>query len=254
MTDFFAPWCDPQEDETVGKHTASVLTSNDDTRGVEEVVKIMPRTYARKKNLARIAERHHKNGVAKLLSRKVPMKQPLRSGDMGEILGTAYLKHKLGYTTGPSRLIERDTQDWPMRGDDILGARLTERGVLELTKVEAKSRAKAGEAAIIEARKGLLRNGDLASPHSLTQFAERLLKKHDTLSDAVNDMLQNDGLRPRNITHVMFIPAGNHPISHVRADLNSYKGSVVQRTVTVHLAAHQEFIRTSYEAVLADAT
>lgn len=254
MTDFFASWCDPQKDETVGKHTASVLTSNDDAGGIEAVIKIMPRAYAKKKNLKRIAKRHHKTGVAKLLSNKVPHKQSSRSGDMGEILGTAYLQDKLGYTTGPSRLIERDHQEWAMRGDDILGARLTQNGTLQLTKVEAKSRAQAKKAVIIEARSGLLRNGDLASPHSLAQFAERLLKKHEALSDAVNDVLQNDGLRPENITHVMFILAGNHPITHVRADLNGYSGSVAQRTVTVRLAAHQDFIRTSYETVLADAT
>lgn len=254
MTDFFTIWCDPQEDEPVGKHTASVLVSNDDAAGIAAAVKIMPKSYARKKNLKRIAKRRGKKGVAKLLSNKVPKTQSSRSGDMGEILGTVYLKDRMGYTTGPSRLIERDHQEWAMRGDDILGARCNQQGELELAKVEAKSRAQAEEATITEARTGLLRNGDLASSHSLTQFAERLLKKHDALSDAVNDMLQNDGLRPGMITHVMFIFAGNHPISHVRSDLNAYKGKVTQKAITVRVVAHQDFIRTSYETVLADAT
>lgn len=253
MTEFFTPWCDPQTDEAVGKHTASMLASNDDASGIEAVIKIMPRAYAKKKNLKRIAKKYGKKGVAKLLSNKVPKKQSSRSGDMGEILGTAYVQHSLGYTTGPSRLIERDHQEWAMRGDDILGARLHGQE-LELVKVEAKSRAQARQAAITEAREGLRRNGDLASSHSLTQFAERLLKKHDTLSDAVNDLLQKDGLRPGQITHVMFIFAGNHPITHVRADLTAYKGKVTQKTVTLRVTAHQEFIRVCYESVLADAT
>lgn len=72
----------------------------------------MPRVCAKRKNLERIAKRHNKMGVAKLLSNKVPMKQPSRSGDTGEIPGTAYLQDKLGYTTGPIRLIERDHQEW----------------------------------------------------------------------------------------------------------------------------------------------
>lgn len=139
-----------------------------------------------------------------------------------------------------------------MRGDDILGARLNGQR-LELVKVEAKSRARATKAAVIEARKGLQRNHDLTSPHSLTQFAERLLKTDETLSEAVNDVLQTGGLRPGHLAHVMFIFAGNHPISHIRDDLKSYKGKVSQTTVTVRVGAHQDFIRRSFDTVVTHA-
>ncbi|AUZ88402.1 hypothetical protein CVO76_12720 [Arthrobacter agilis] len=249
MTDFFSPWCDRPRDETVGKHTSRVLVSNDDVAGINAVATLLPRTYAKKGNLKRIAKRHGKDGVANLLSYKVPKTQRSRSGDMGEILGTAYVQFTLGYSTGPSRLIERDHQEWALRGDDVLGARLNGQ-TLEMVKVEAKSRAQAPKAAITEAREGLRRNGDLASPHSLVQFAERLLKHNEALSDAINDVLQNKGLRPEHLTHVMFIFAGNHPISHIRDDLNAYKGRVAQSTVTVRVAAHQEFIAESYDLVV----
>ncbi len=252
MTDFFSPWCDPPKDETVGEHTARVLVSNDDDIGINAVVTLMPSTYAEKENLKRIAQRHGKEGVATLLSNKVPKTKIGRSGDMGEILGAAYVEGALGYDTGPSRLIERDHQEWAMRGDDILGARLSGQK-LELVKVEAKSRAKATKTAVTEARDGLRRNRDLASPHSLTQFAERLLKTNATLSDAVNDVLQKDGLRPGQLAHVMFIFAGNDPINHIRADLNAYTGRVAQTTVTVRVGAHQEFIRKSYDTTVTHA-
>lgn len=252
MTDFFSPWCDPPKDETVGKHNSRVLVSHDDANGIDAVVTVMPGTYAKKKNLKRIAKRHGKKGVATLLSNKVPKTKTSRSGDMGEILGTAYVQSTMGYSTGPSRLIERDHQEWALRGDDILGARLNGQS-LELVKVEAKSRAKATKATITEARDGLRRNGDLASPHSLTQFAERLLKTDEALSDAVNDLLQNDGLRPGQLAHVMFIFAGNHPINHVRDDLKAYEGRVAQATVTVRVSAHQDFIAKSYDAAVTHA-
>lgn len=249
MTDFFTPWCEPPHDEAVGKHTARVLVSRDDEAGIDAVVTALPQSYAKKENLTRIAKRHGKNGVANLLSNKVPKTQRSRSGDMGEILGTAYVQTTLGYSTGPSRLIERDHQEWALRGDDILGARLNGQA-LELVKVESKSRAQARKATITEAREGLRRNDDLASPHSLVQFAERLLTHDEDLSDAINDVLQNDGLRPGQLAHVMFIFAGNHPITHVRDDLNAYKGRVAQTTVTVRVGAHQDFIAKSYNAVL----
>ncbi len=252
MTDFFSPWCDPPKDEAVGKHTSRVLVSNDDALGIDAVVTVMPRVYAKTKNLKRIAKRHGKKGVAKLLSNKAPATQRGRSGDLGEILGTAYVESAMGYSTGPSRLIERDHQEWAMRGDDVLGARLNGRRV-ELVKVEAKSRATARKAVIAEAREGLRRNGDLASAHSLTQFAERLLETDEALSDAVNDLLQNDGLRPGQIAHLMFIFAGNHPMTHIRDDLNAYAGGVTQTIVTVQVGAHQDFIRKSYDAAVTHA-
>ena len=252
MTDFFSSWCEPPEDEAVGTHVSRLLASKDDDAGIDAVVTLLPGTYAKKKNLKRIAKRHSKKGVAKLLGNKVPKSKAGRSGDMGEILGTAYVQTTMGYTTGPSRLIERDHQEWALRGDDVLGARLNGKK-LELVKVEAKSRAKADRAAVIEAREGLRRNGDLASPHSLTQFAERLLKKDEGLSDALNDVLQKSGLRPGQLAHVMFIFSSVYPVSHVREDLKAYKGKVAQTTVTVRVGAHQEFIRKSFDSVVTDA-
>lgn len=249
MTDFFSPWCDPPADEAVGRHASRVIVSRDDSAGIDAVVALLPRTYAKKKNLKRIAQRYGKTGVANLLSAKVPKTKAGRSGDMGEILGTAYVQTILGYSTGPSRLIERDHQEWALRGDDVLGARLDGKK-LKLVKVEAKSRAEARKATITEAREGLRRNGDLASPHSLTQFAERLLSDDEALSDAISDVLQNDGLRPGHLAHVMFIFAGNNPIKHVRDDLNSYTGHVPQSTVTVRVQAHQDFIAKSYGSVV----
>lgn len=227
MTDFFSPWCGPPKDEAVGKHISRVLASSDDSIGIDAVVAILPTSYADKENLRRIAKRHGKKGVATLLGNKVPKSQSGRSGDIGEILGSAYIQSAMGYDTGPSRLIERDHQEWAMRGDDVLGARLNGAKV-ELVKVEAKSRAMANSKVIADAREGLRRNSDLASAHSLTQFAERLLQSNEPLSDAVNDVLQKDGLRPGQLAHVMFIFAGNHPASAVRDDLKAYNGRIPQ--------------------------
>ena len=252
MVSFFSSWCKPPKDETVGRYVSRVLTSKDDDAGIAAVQTLLPHAYAKKRNLERIARRHGKAGVAKLLSNKAPKTKGGRSGDMGEILGTAYIQTAMGYITGPSRLIERDHQEWALRGDDILGARLNGHE-LKLVKVEAKSRARANKSTIAQAREGLRRNNDLASPHSLTQFAERLLEEDEVLSDALNDVLQRSGLRPRQLTHVMFIFSGVHPASDVRDDLKAYDGEVAQMTVTVRVSAHQQFIHKSYDSTVTHA-
>lgn len=252
MTDFFSPWCEPPKSATIGKHNAQVLASTDDTAGINAVTAILPRTYAKKKNLKRVAQRHGKEGVAKLLGNKMPKTKGSRSGDMGEILGTAYVNTVLGYKTGPSRLVQRDHQEWALRGDDVLGARLNGNDI-ELVKVEAKSRVKTRESAITSAREGLQRNGDLASPHSLTQFAERLLKTDEALSDAINDLLQDSGVRPHQLKHLMFIFTQNDPAIHVLKDLNSYTGRVTQTAVTVRVGTHQDFIANCYDSAVAHA-
>jgi hypothetical protein len=253
MTDF-SRWCDPETVVPVGEHTVGALVSNDDETGIDAVAATLPDKYAEAETLARIADRHGKKGVSKLLREKVPTKQSARSGDMGEILATAYLEENMDYAVGPSRLIYRDHQEWAMRGDDVLGARLDD-DELKLAKVEAKSRAKASEAVVSEARAGLERENGLPSSHSLTQFAERLLSTaDDQLGDLIMDLQIGAGVRPSQVTHVMFLFTGNDPSQHVRGDLSAYTGPMAQRTVILRVTAHQDFIRESFDRALDDGT
>ncbi|WP_104167516.1 hypothetical protein [Arthrobacter sp. SX1312] len=255
MTDFFSTWCNAPTDEAVGDHTARVFASNDDAIGVAAVAAILPQAYATTKNLELVAELRKKKGVAKLLSMKVPKTKTGRSGDMGEILGTEYVKSTLGYSTGPSRLIQRDHQEWALRGDDVLGGRVRGKKV-ELVKVEAKSAINAPKSLIEQARSGLLRNDDLASPHSLAQFAERLLETEEDLGRAINIVLLDDGLRAGHLSHVMFILTENDSKigDIIRDDLRAYSGKVKQTTVTVRVEAHKAFIADSYDKVVKHAT
>ncbi len=249
MTDF-SSWCNSETVVLVGDHAAGVLVANDEECGINAVTATLPDRYAEAETLARIADRFGKKGVGALLRKKAPESQRARSGDMGEILATAYLEEEMGYVVGPSRLIHRDHQEWAMRGDDVLGARFDD-GEVQLAKVEAKSRASAGGAVIREARAGLERENGLPSSHSLTQFAERLFSTvDDRLGDAIMDLLLDAGVRPRRVTDVMFIFTGNDPSKHVRADLEAYMGSSRQKAVVLRVPAHQNFIRESFERAL----
>jgi Cap4 SAVED domain len=249
MNDFNG-WCTLGTLVPIGGHQANVLDSYDDTKGSATLATSLPSAYAASDSLAMVAERFGKEGVAKFLRNKLPTKASARSGDMGEILATAYLHEECGYVVGPSRLIQRDHQEWAMRGDDVLGAKLDSNGQLRITKAEAKSRASLGDGTVKAARQGLARNDGLPSPHSLTQFAERLLPTSDShIGEAVIAMQLSDGVRPNRVGHLMFLFTGSDPSVHVAADLNTYSGSVSQLTVTLRVKGHQKFIKDAYDGV-----
>lgn len=248
----FDQWCDAATVTAVGRHTLGLLVSSDDEAGVGHVAQGLPGSYAESEALARIAERRGKPGVAEFLRRKFPQTQGARSGDLGEILATAYLGEELGYVVGPSRLIQRDHQEWAMRGDDVLGAKFDTGTKVLLVKGEAKSRAKMRAGVIGEAREGLQRAGGLPSPHSLVQFGERLLgTANDALGEAVLDLELARGVRPKAVTHLMFLFAGNDPSIHVSADLEAYDGAIAQQAMILLVKTHQDFIRATFEKAIA---
>jgi hypothetical protein len=250
MTDF-RRWCTLGTPVLIGAHRASVIESYDDATGIATLAASLPNAYAAPESLALIAERFGKKGVAKLLRNKLPTTANARSGDVGEILATAYLHDECGYVVGPSRLIQRDHQEWAMRGDDVLGAKLDSDGKLRITKAEAKSRIKMGEKTVKAAREGLARNDELPSPHSLTQFAERLLIATESkVGKAVLDMQLSDGVRPDRVGHLMFLFTSGDPSTHVAADLNAYSGPVSQLAITLRVEGHQKFVKDAYEQVI----
>ena len=111
MTDFKS-WCTPATVVPVNGHAAGVLVPSDDEAGVHAVAAILPENYATAESLAFIAEKFGMPKVSEFLRNKFPASVIGRSGDLGEILATAYLEEDYGYVVGPSRLIHRDHQEW----------------------------------------------------------------------------------------------------------------------------------------------
>jgi hypothetical protein len=246
----FRRWCTVSTPVPIGGHFAGLIESHDTTMGVATVAASLPNTYAKSGSLARIAERLGKDAVAEFLRNKLPTTANARSGDMGEILATAYLHEEHGCVVGPSRLINRDHQEWAMRGDDALGAKFGSDGKLRIIKAEAKSRVRLYRGTVAEAREGLSRSGELPAPQSLSQFAERLLSTADSeVGDAVLALQLGVGVRPDDVDHLMFLFTSNNTSTYVTADLESYSGSVSQLTITLRVQGHQQFIQDAYEKV-----
>lgn len=248
----FDSWCSKAALISLAGHKVGQIDSDDDAAGVTVLADRLPEAYADTTALALIAERYGKPGLAAFLRDRLPTKKSARSGDMGEILATAYLDEERGYVVGPSRLIDRDHQEWAMRGDDVLAARLDDESELHLVKAEAKSRVNLSAATVRAAREGLARNDEMPSPHSLSQFATRLLQTSDReVGEAVLDQQLSDGIRPDQVGHLMFLLTSGDPSAHVSADLKAYVGAAPQMTVTLRVQQHQKFINDAFDSVVA---
>lgn len=248
----FDSWCSKAALTSVAGHKVGALDSHDDIAAAALVTAKLPDAYADTSALALIAEKYGKPGVAAFLRDRLPTKKSARSGDMGEILATMYLDEECGYVVGPSRLIDRDHQEWAMRGDDVLAARMDDDSGLHLVKAEAKSRVSLAKATVAAAREGLARNDEMPSPHSLSQFATRLLQTPDRdIGEAILDVQLTDGVRPNHVGHLMFLLTSGDPSAHVSADLKAYTGAVRQLTVTLRVQDHAKFIREAYDQVVA---
>lgn len=252
LVTMFDSWCSKTALASIAGHKVGTIESHDDAAGIALLAAKLPDAYTDTTALALIAERHGKPGLAAFLRNRLPTKKSARSGDMGEILATAYLDEERGYVVGPSRLIDRDHQEWAMRGDDVLAVRIDDDSELYLVKAEAKSRVTLGEATVKEAREGLSRNDEMPSPHSLSQFATRLLKTSDhEIGEAVIEVQLTDGVRPDHVGHLMFLLTGGDPSTYVNADLKEYAGVVPQLTVTLRVQHHQKFINDAFDEVVA---
>ncbi|MEU7947374.1 hypothetical protein AB0C50_22075 [Micromonospora taraxaci] len=188
----FRTWCTVRVPVPTAGHHAGLIESYDDATGVATLAA----AYAESAALARLAQRMGKTAVAKFLSNLLPITAAARSGDMGEILATAYLHEEGQWVVGPSRLIHRDHQEWAMRGDDVLGAKIDADCKALIIKAEAKSRIKLDKRTVTDARDGLTRNEEMPSPHSLAQFAKRLESTPDeAVGDAIVDLQLLEGPR-----------------------------------------------------------
>lgn len=105
--------------------------------------------------------------LAKYLAKKLPTKQVSRSGELGEIIATEYINSGALPDQVPiKRLRWKDTREWPMRGEDILGFNFSGAKVLFL-KGEVKSRVSLTAGVITEARKALDSNRGLPNSYTL---------------------------------------------------------------------------------------
>ena len=247
----FNEWCS-QTETPVAKNTLRHLSADPTkhSHAVHVVADALPSYYAAPDRIASLLRRLGRPAAAKFVEEKMPTLPSIKSGDLGEVLCSAYVLEATQFKLGIRRLRWKDHRNMSMRGEDVLAFRLGDDGALKVLKAEVKSRAKMPTAVIKEAREALSANTELPSPHALSFVADRLDEAGDAvLRDALDTAQLKDGIKRTQVTHMLFTFSGNDASGLLKKNLEGYTGSVSQQYVGLHVSTHQAFIKAVFDAV-----
>jgi hypothetical protein len=182
--------------------------------------------------------------AARTLETRLPRKKNVRSGDLGEVLATEYIREYTGFAVPINRLRFKDDRDTTMRGDDILGFQ-TEQGRVRVLKAEAKSRAQLSHNVVGEACASLDNDSMRPNPSSLGFIASMLWEQdREEEAQAVDSLLEAPPAN-RDVEHLVFTLSGNDPTTALRR----YAGrrQVRRRLAGIRIPDHQAFIQQLFD-------
>ena len=235
---------------SVKSHTLSELVADSATLdiGVAHVAAIIPNHYASPSRVADILARLGKPAAAAHVAMKLPTSAKSRSGDTGEILASSWVEEFTEFKVAIQKLRWKDSREMAMRGDDILGVCLDKVVEIRFLKGEVKSRATLTKTTVSEARESLLANDERPTPHALAFVSDRLNERGETALSALIDKYQLAArIETKQLSHLMFMFAGNSAQTLLENDLIGYTGRVQQFAVGLQVDTHQEFIKRVFQ-------
>jgi hypothetical protein len=247
----FQEWCEAKTvDQT--PHRLELLTAVADklAQAAGLVGKAVPAYYVNPSRVAALLEKLGQSEAAEFVRQKLPTSKTIRSGDLAEILCTAYVHEATPFKRGIKRLRWKDHRNMSMRGEDVLAFDFTPKdGPMRILKAEVKSRAAMTAAVIGEAQDALSANNGLPSHHAMAFVAERLHETGDAeLADALDALLLKRGMRAGQVTHLLFSFSGNAAENILKKSLGSYGGSISQTYIGLQVDKHQAFIADVFKA------
>jgi len=247
----FKEWCEATVVDH-SPHRVESLTALAAKReqAVGLIGKEVPSYYVNPSRVASLLEKLGQPEAAEFVRQKLPTSKTIRSGDLAEILCTAYVHEITPFKRGIKRLRWKDHRNMSMRGEDVLAFEFAPTGgAIRILKAEVKSRASMTASVIGEARDSLSANNGLPSHHAMAFVAERL---HETgeldLADALDTLLLKKGVKAAQMTHLFFSFSGNAAKDMLKKSLDNYDGPIPQTYVGLHVDKHQSFIEDVFKA------
>lgn len=241
-------------DLMIGTHSFRVCTLKPDEFDnlKNRLVEIVPNHYIDPQALASILKRLGKAAAAKKLLIKTPSDNKIRSGNIGEILASEYIKECTNYIVPIYKLRWSDHGEMAMRGDDVIGIYINQQGEpIKFLKCESKSCILLGRAVLNAARKELDQNNGLPSPHTLEFIADRLREIGEiVLSELIEKANLVDGIKPNQVEHLLFTFTESNPDRLQKQSLEAYNDKIKQNSVGFRVNRHQELIASVYQGVI----
>jgi hypothetical protein len=247
-------WC-KRTDSKVKAHSLSYFEADGAKlpTAVAEVAAIVPGHYTDTKRVADILNKLGKAEAADYVATKLPTGPRSRSGDIGEILASSWVREFTDYRISILKLRWKDHREMAMRGDDILAVCLDPDVEVRFLKGEVKSRASLRKKTVEEARKALLSSNGRPTPHALAFVSDRLSEAGEVeLSDLIDKFQLKARIEINQLAHLMFMFTGNDPCDLMAADLDAYRGKIPQYAVGLRVTKHQDFIKQIFERAIAD--
>ena len=250
----FRKWCRVKRCDVASDKTLFLLTEKraDRTPLTRHIVKVIRSHYHDLELIAQDVERLGHEAASKILRSRIPKRHNVRSGDLGEILGTEFFDGHTKFRIPIRRLRYKDHRDMALRGDDIIGVSESNNGTIELLKAEAKSRTKLRSQDVHTARSALMQNDGLPAPYSLVFVSDRLLEskgRDRRLGRKLRDRLGSDRMNDSVITHGLYLLCGNRAKTLLYRDLTNTDSQHDQIVVGMQITDLRDFVTRIYEEV-----
>jgi len=253
----FAIWCDTT-DVTANPAQGSLhIVTTDMARvgiGIDAVAGALPSHYIPAEELAQAFSDLNQSQYASYIAKEMPSRLTLKSGDLGEVMGMAYLEERTDWSISVRKLRYSPTRRMPMHGDDLLAFKIDRNDNFHVLKGEAKSRATLATHVIQDARSKLDEFDGCPDPATIN-FCRRMLIGEGRVveSERIFKEQWKIGITPNKVTHMIFTFTGNAPEGFLNADLGGPLNVAARTHVGLRIENHQDFLKAVYDKVLADA-
>ena len=250
--DLYKNWC-YHKTAKKGKKTFWQLTERKGTREIilEELSERVLDHYIADEEIAEFFATLEFPEAAECIRTLLPTAPKSKSGDLGEILASEFIKERLEFEVPVKKLRDKDHREMAMRGEDVIGVAYDGKDRLELLKCEAKSAHRLSKKTVNDARNALEKDHGRPSAHSLIFIARQLIQRDDPSmkkmgADLLKEAAKQEVPKSR-LAHLMFTLSGNLETKIFRDDLDGADGAREQHSVSLRIKDHPRFIQTVFE-------
>jgi hypothetical protein len=255
LAELFDTWCDTSE-ETDGRKTLWRATEEDNGRAVvlDEIAERARSHYVSDDEIATFLEVLGYDDAADVIRENYPEGATARSADLGEILCAEIVEEWCDHNVPIRKLRYKDHREQALRGEDVIGVRLTEENQLSILKGEAKSAQALSTDTVTSAREGLEANSGRPTAHAMIYLARKLLNSGSLDDQSLGELILKESKRaevPKDrIAHCLFVLSGNPANDMLDDDFEAADGGRDQFIIQIQIPDHAALVEAVYEKVI----